>query len=243
MPVTDGGRASLVRRLRAAATERLALKGAALFFACVLWLVVSAEEPTEQVVEVVVAPRLDSSMALVGRRPVVRALVVGRARDLLELAGDPPVARPTVLAVDRDSARVTILPGDIELPTNARVLVREVRPRTLVLQLARVARPVPPASPAESALAGLVPARVRADSAQIEQDSLLLDTLAPLDTIDTTATVPAGTLAPRPMRRDSLRLAPPSRRDSVRRDSARRDSVRRDSARRDSARREPARRP
>lgn len=218
MPGTDGARATLVRRMQAAATERLALKGAALFFACVLWLVVSAEEPTEQVVEVIVAPRLDSSVALVGRRPVVRALVVGRARDLLELAGDPPVARPTVLAVG-DSARVTIVPGDIELPANARVLVREVRPRTLVLQLARVTRPVPPASPAESALAGLVPPRVRVDSAEVAADSILLDSLAPLDTIDTTT-------GPRPMRRDSLRMAPP-RRDTLRRDTLRRDSTRR----------------
>ena len=62
MPGPDGARPGLPRRLRQAVTERLHFKLAALFFSCVLWLVVSAEEPTEQVVQIVVAPRLDSSL-------------------------------------------------------------------------------------------------------------------------------------------------------------------------------------
>ena len=184
MPGTDGGRATLAQRLRAAATERLALKFAALFFALVLWLVVSAEEPTEQVVQIAVAPRLDSTLILIGRRPVVRALVVGRARELLELAADPPVARPVLdtEALDGDSATLAVLPRDIEVPTNVQVLVREVRPRTVVIQVARVSRPMPPETQAESALAGLVAPRVRVDTSRALRDVVPLDT-APRDTL------------------------------------------------------------
>ena len=205
MPPVEGARPTWMRRLRQAATERLALKGAALFFACVLWLVVSAEEPTEQVVQVVVTPRLDSAWALVGRRPVVRVLVVGRARELLELAGEPPVARPTVdLATlgpgmaDGDSVELAVLPRDIEVPTNAQVIVREVRPRAVMIQVARVTRPVAPATVAESALAGLVAPGVRTDTSAATADTVALDSLLS-DTGRARSPRPAGRRpAPRP---------------------------------------------
>lgn len=220
MPGPESGRprGELSQRLRQAATERLALKVAALFFACVLWLVVSAEEPTEQVVQIAVAPRLDSSLLLIGRRPVVRALVVGRARELLELAADPPVARPLVdaAAVDGDSAQVAVLPRDIELPTHVQVFVREVRPRNVTIQVARVSRPLPPRTEAESALAGLVAPRVRVDTTRA------LDDIAPLDTAFPADTTPRDTvLRPDTTRRDTVR------RDTVRIDTTGRDSLRR----------------
>jgi hypothetical protein len=149
-------------------------------------------------VQVVVSPRLDSSLVLVGRRPVVRALVVGRARELLELASEAPIARPTVtfdargLVHSGDSVVVPVTPADVELPTGVQVLVREVRPRTVTIQVARVSRPLPPATAAESALAGLVSPRVRADTARATDDTVGLDTLVIPDTV----------------RPDSLRLAP-----------------------------------
>ena len=68
---------SLRQRLVAAATERLPYKAAALFLAIVLWLVVSAEEPTEDLVPVRLALLLDSALVLQGEPPTVRALVVG----------------------------------------------------------------------------------------------------------------------------------------------------------------------
>mgnify|MGYP000017525580 CR=1 FL=1 len=177
MAAFDGERRSLSRRVRQAVTERLTLKIAAIFFACVLWLVVSAEEPTEQVVQLVVSPRMDSTLVLVGRRPIVRALVVGRARELLELAADPPVARPLVQRAG-DSVEVPVAPGDVEVPTNVQVIVREIRPRSVTIQVARIARPLAPATAAESALAGLVLPRVQADTARSIEDTVDLDTLA-----------------------------------------------------------------
>ena len=196
------------RRFAGMFTENLALKGAALFFACVLWLVVSAEEPTEQVVQVVVSPRLDSTLALVGRRPTVRALVVGRARELIKLAGEPPVVRPLIEGVPRgDSVEVTLMPEDVELPADAQVLVREVRPRTVMLYVGRVTRPTPPTTPAESALAGLVPAvgARRADSAAVADT--LADALLQPDSLrmpDTTVPRDSSRRSRAAMRRDSL---------------------------------------
>ena len=49
--------ASLERHIKAAFTQRLGYKAAALFFAVVLWFVVSAEEPSEELVPV----RLEAS--------------------------------------------------------------------------------------------------------------------------------------------------------------------------------------
>ena len=209
MPPADATRLGLGRRMRTAVTEHLALKIAALFFSCVLWLVVSAEEPTEQVVPLVVAPRLDSSLVLVGRRPVVRALVVGRARELLELAADPPVARPFVSLArafvhSGDSVEVTVAPGDVEIPTNVQVLVREIRPRAVMIQVARVTHPPPPPTQAESALAGLVTPDMKVDTGRAVRDTVGLDTL----------------LLP-----DSPRVLDSTRLDSMRRATPRRDTT------------------
>ena len=100
MPGRDGERSgtgvSLERHLKAAFTERLGYKAAALFFAVVLWLVVSAEEPSEELVPVRLEASFDTTRVLTGPRPVVRALVAGRARDLIKLYDTPPVVRRAV---------------------------------------------------------------------------------------------------------------------------------------------------
>ena len=50
------------RRVSAAATERLPLKGTALLFALVLWLIVTAEEPADELVRVRLALTADSAV-------------------------------------------------------------------------------------------------------------------------------------------------------------------------------------
>src|SRR4029450_1171018 len=100
MPRPDGERsattASLERWLKAALTEGLGYKAAALFFAVVLWLVVSAEEPSEEVVPVRLEAPFDPARVLTSPRPELRALVAGRARDLIKLYENPPVVRRVV---------------------------------------------------------------------------------------------------------------------------------------------------
>src|SRR5438552_18400500 len=102
----DSHRGSSIRRwLRAAATERLAYKGSALFFATVLWLVVSAEEPSEQLVPVRLDLTHDSSRTLVQRGVSLRGLAVGRARELIKLYNAPLVIRRVIPSDWPDTVR------------------------------------------------------------------------------------------------------------------------------------------
>ena len=105
-------------------TERLLYKAAAIFFALVLWLVVSAAEPAEQLVDVRFTPVLDSTLQLVGTRPGVRALVAGPARELLKLYTSPPTVRRAFSAGTGDSVRIELRASDVSLPdgVTARVL-------------------------------------------------------------------------------------------------------------------------
>ena len=140
--MTPTARNRVGRSVRAALTERLGLKLAALFFAIVLWLVVSAEEPTEEVIVVRFTPALDSGVVLVGEVPPVRALVVGSGRELLKLYNAPPVIVRHVAGsgASRDSTRIELGPADVDLPAGVNAVVRDVRPRVITLHLERAAR-------------------------------------------------------------------------------------------------------
>jgi len=87
------------RRLHDVTTERLGLKAIALVLALLLWIVVSLREPTEGYISVRITPVLDSSLVLMGNAPQVRALVSGRAADLVKLYSTPLVLRRTVSSV------------------------------------------------------------------------------------------------------------------------------------------------
>jgi len=137
MPGRDGERSgtgvSLERHIRAAFTERLGYKAAALFFALVLWFVVSAEEPTEELVPVRLEAAYDTARVLTSTRPVIRALVAGRARDLIKLYDTPPVVRRAITDDAPDSIAVDLRPADVYIPPDVDAIVRDVQPRTLVL--------------------------------------------------------------------------------------------------------------
>ena len=135
----DGARGATFRRqLAAAATERLGYKAAALFFALVLWLFASVEEPTEEVVPVRLTATLDSSIALVGDRPQLHALVVGRSREVFKLFDQPPVVRRAFGAETPAQVRLQLLPGDVDLPPGVEATVRDIQPRSVVLRFASV---------------------------------------------------------------------------------------------------------
>jgi hypothetical protein len=125
------------RAVRAAVTERLGYKAAAVFFSAVLWLVVSGEETGEQIIPVRLSTSVDSSLELVGPRPALRALVVGRARDLWKLADRPLVVRRVFTADTPDSVRVELRAGDIDVPSGpTSAVVRDVQPRVVTLYFA-----------------------------------------------------------------------------------------------------------
>jgi hypothetical protein len=121
---------------RAALTERLGLKATALLIAVLLWLVVSARQPTESYVDVRVMPELDSSLALLDQPPHVRALVAGRAADIVKLYAAPPVVHRRIDADAPDTLALDISPADVHLPAELAgdVHVLEVQPRVVMLR-------------------------------------------------------------------------------------------------------------
>jgi len=118
--------------------ERLPLKAAALFFALVLWMVVSAEEPTDEVIPIRFAPVVDSGVVIVGPLPTVRALILGRGRELLKLYNASPVIVRQIRGVADQTVTLDLGPADVDIPAGVNAVVRDVRPRHVTLQLRRV---------------------------------------------------------------------------------------------------------
>ncbi|MGI9077194.1 MAG: CdaR family protein [Gemmatimonadaceae bacterium] len=127
-------RTTLQRRAISAVSERLPLKGAAIFFALLLWFVVTAEEPTEERVEVRLNILTDTLVQLQSPLPRVSALVVGRGRDLLKLYSAPPLIRRRINSDIPNAVTWRLLPTDVEIPIGIDARVRDVQPRTLALR-------------------------------------------------------------------------------------------------------------
>jgi hypothetical protein len=125
-------------RVRALLTERLGLKATALAIAVLLWLMIGARQPTESYVSVRVMPVLDSSLVLLGDPPHVRALVEGRAGDIVKLRVVPPVLRRAIDDDTRDSLVLHLVPADVHFPADMAgdVRVLELDPRTVTLHFA-----------------------------------------------------------------------------------------------------------
>jgi len=132
------------RHLTAAFTEHLALKASAVLVAVVLWFVVAAREPTEEVVNVRFAPQLDSALVLRDPNPVIRALVIGRANEILKLSNTPLVIRRPITSDAPDTLVMSLRTSDVEVPEGVEVIVRDVQPRSLTLRFEAIAsRSVP----------------------------------------------------------------------------------------------------
>ena len=201
-------RPTLKRKLRDAFTQHLFLKFAALFFALVLWLVVSAEEPTEEVMGVRFEPALDSGVVISGEMPNVRALVLGRGREILKLYNAAPVIHRRVRSGLRDSVRIELGPADVDLPAGVSATVRDVRPRVITLRLRRVAPLLPSDTTTDFYLApeSLDGGRTaRADT--VSRDSLT-DSTAGDDVRRIPAQVPAGPGGRRTARSSSTATIP-----------------------------------
>ena len=120
--------------------DHLALKAAALLLAVMLWLVVSAREPTAEVIPVRFEPLLDKSLTIVGPLPPMRALVIGQGRDLLKLYSQPPVVRRVINAGSTDTMTVELQPSDVDIPVTIDAIVRDIQPRSIRLSFSPIAR-------------------------------------------------------------------------------------------------------
>ena len=122
------------RRLAEAFTQRLALKGTALALAIVLWFIVTAKEPNQDLVEVQFAPQLDSSLVLKDPPPTIHALVVGTPSELLKLFAHPLIIKRQIAANSPDTVVVDLSTSDVELPAGIDAIVRAVQPRSVTLR-------------------------------------------------------------------------------------------------------------
>jgi YbbR domain-containing protein len=124
--------------------DHLALKSAALLLAVMLWLVVSAREPTAEVIPVRFEPLLEKSLTIAGPLPPMRALVIGQGRDLLKLYSQPPVVRRVINAGSTDTMTVELQPSDVDIPVTIDAIVRDIQPRSILLTFSPTARKVVP---------------------------------------------------------------------------------------------------
>jgi hypothetical protein len=117
-------------------TERLGLKATALFITVLLWFMVGARQPTESYVNVRLEPELDSTLVLLDRPPPLRALVTGRAADIVKLYASPPVLRRTIGGEAPDTPVLDVSPADVHLPPEVAsdVRVLDVQPRNVTLR-------------------------------------------------------------------------------------------------------------
>lgn len=122
------------RRLAEAFTQRLALKGTALLLAIVLWFIVTAKEPNQDLVDVQFSPQLDSSLVLKDPPPTIHALVVGTPQELLKLFAHPLVIKRQIAANSPDTVVVDLSTSDVELPAGVDAIVRGVEPKSVTLR-------------------------------------------------------------------------------------------------------------
>ncbi len=107
----------------------------ALMLAACLWLVVSAEEPMSTWVPVDLSLTLDADVSLAEMPVPVEVLVVGKRRELYKLFSSPPALQRAVTDESGDSARLELRVQDVTLPSGTDAIVRDLRPRLLLVLL------------------------------------------------------------------------------------------------------------
>jgi hypothetical protein len=131
---------SLQRRLTAAFTQQLGLKGMAVLVAVVLWFVVNVKEPQLARVPVRFSPQLDSSLVLRDTLPELHAIVAGSPNELIKLTSNPPYIRRPVGADSPDTVVVDLRPDEVTLPDGVDAFVRDVEPRSITLRFESTAK-------------------------------------------------------------------------------------------------------
>ena len=105
----------------------------------ILWVLVSSDETTSQLVKVEVVVKAPPGLALARSTPEVRALVTGTGRELIKLYGTPPVIRAFVPSTAQPPHwRLDATPATIELPPGVRVVIQDVEPRFVEIAIDRL---------------------------------------------------------------------------------------------------------
>lgn len=199
------------RRLTEAFTERLALKGTALLLAVVLWFIVTAKEPNQDLVEVQFAPQLDSSLVLKDPPPPIHALVVGTPQELLKLFAHPLVIRRQISANSPDTVVVDLSTSDVEMPAGVDAIVRGIEPHSVTLRFESTSSRMVPVRSAVQVVGDSLhptppPMSVRLEPERVEVSGPRQKVLATQYVTTTRVTIPANDSLPHLVDIDTTRL-------------------------------------
>jgi hypothetical protein len=128
-------------RLRDRLVDNWPIKLTALGLAAIVWAAVAAEEPTTQLIPVLLEVHPPAERSIVGSLPDVQALVQGTARELIKLYATPPTIEATL--PDTISGATYQLPlsiGDIEGLEGVAVSVQQIEPRSITIVLDEISR-------------------------------------------------------------------------------------------------------
>lgn len=203
--------ASWRRRFTEAFTQRLALKGTALLLAVVLWFIVTAKEPNQDLVEVQFAPQLDSSLVLKDPPPPIHALVVGTPQELLKLFAHPLVIRRQISANSPDTVVVDLSTSDIEMPAGVDAIVRGIEPHSVTLRFESTSSRTVPVRSAVQVVGDSLhptppPMTVRLEPERVEVSGPRQKVLATQFVTTTRVTIPATDSLPHLVDIDTTRL-------------------------------------
>lgn len=129
-----------LRRVRDWFLEDWPIKLAALILASVLWVVTTTQEPTTQVVPVVIRVDPPEGRALQQSLPDVRALFAGSGSELIKLYAQPPTIRKQVPDTAGSEYTLELGPSDLTWREDAEVRPQDVQPRIITVQLDEVAQ-------------------------------------------------------------------------------------------------------
>jgi hypothetical protein len=187
---------SLQRRVIAAFTRNLLLKGTAVFLAVVLWFVVNAKEPQVMIVPVRFTPVLDSSLVLREALPPLQAIIAGSPKELIKLSTDPPVVHRQITGDAPDTLVLDLRPGDVTLPEGVDAVVRDIEPHSLTLRFESTwTRKVPVRSMIDIAAdplpaPGPIATQLQPDSVMVTGPRNLVMRIPSVRTVKTTISLP-----------------------------------------------------
>jgi YbbR domain-containing protein len=132
-------RSSIKRRVAAAVTDQVPLKGTAVLLAIILWFVVNAKEPQLELVPVRFTPILDSTLVLREPVPPLQAIVAGSPKELIKLSSNVALIRRQISSDSPDTVVLDLRPSDVTLPDGVDAVVRDVQPRSVTLRFESIA--------------------------------------------------------------------------------------------------------
>jgi hypothetical protein len=129
------------------------MKLTALALASVLWAAVAAEEPTTELVPVMLRVDPPQGRTLTQPLPPVQALYSGASRELIKLYSVPPLVHKVIPdTITSSSLILELAPQDVVVSDDADVTLQDVRPRRILVVLDSIARRTVPVAPRVTAV-------------------------------------------------------------------------------------------